>query len=151
MKTLNSSKSGMTLIEVLVAGAVLGGLLMAATSVIRMMQSSVQASHVMKAEQAVVLNVIESIRSNPRMLQAFYSNNSAVDADQMLTREALAIAWSPNQVISKDECGENCPSGRMGYVMQTVNGAPGLFLITLHISESEADPVKIYKFYSGVR
>lgn len=144
-------KKGMSMVELMVASAVLALVMLAAVSGVRFLQSSVQTSHTLKAEQAVILNLVESVRSNPRSIQAFYSNNEISVADTLLSRDQLAIAWSPSQIVNVSECGDNCPKGRMGYVMQTVSGIPGLFLVTMHISENETDSVKVFKFFAGVR
>lgn len=144
-----SHVAGFTVVEALMASGLLGLLVFAALSMVSLTTSELVKSEWISEEDRVVAGLVEEIRSEPNRFQKNFAPSVVSNAD-LIANLQLPIAWSPKYRGPPAGCPE-C-TGRMGYVMRTVNGFPGIFMVTVFIENPEMfQGIKEYPFLVTAR
>lgn len=145
-------KSGMTMIELLMASAVFGLigslLLMGLNTVFRAERRTRQRT----AEDRMVLGILSNVQANlhlfPTSTNQVGSSGAQTEIEQMTDK--MPMAFSDSDFVSVDQC-PTCP-GRFGYVIQPMQGMNSLYLVTLRLKHRDlygANGIKEYRFLTG--
>ncbi len=139
------NQKGVTIIESLVALALLTIIMLISYSSIQQVKKiSAQVSTAESSEKQV-LQIIENVRSNMNTFKANYEYYTDEKAEELLAENKLAMAWDKNILTTVDKC-LDC-KGRYGYVLQPYEKYRGLFVLTLKITHKNwGARVKKYKF-----
>lgn len=142
MKHLKS-KRGLTLVELLVAAAVLAIGLAAASSGLVSFLNLNNATKGAEKKSTITTGLIENIRSNISRYQVNFNHSGSVDNGALVTERVLAVdklgfVWSNSYY--GDPAG--CPSctGRYDYVIQPMDGMPGLYKVTIRMTNPALFP-----------
>jgi len=144
----------MTLIEVAIAGIILGTVLSAFMSLIHYLGKSARTVRIMAAEDRMVASLVTNIRGNLRNYQASFEPVAASGSDPATEKALQSMPWafSENDLVPATRC-PTCP-GRMGYVLQPLATMPGMFMVTMRIKHAELfgkDATKQYRFVATFR
>lgn len=143
MSNNKKQSAGFTLIEMLVAAAILGIVISAATTLFGSLSNSLDKTRVLAQRDRQINSLISTVAANVSLFQADFSGSITGTLDVA----NLPGAWSDTDVIfDKNTCGTSCPEGRFGLVIQPIGGAnklPGLFKVTLRLTHP--------KLFSGFR
>lgn len=146
-------KKGVTLVEMLVAAAVLGIGLAAGMSGLNSLNQISIATKGAEKKSTITTGLIENIRSNISRYQINFNHsgstvNGAPLTEQILDEDNLGFVWSNSYY--GDPAG--CPSctGRYDYVIQPLDGMPGLYKVTIRMINPAIFPGhKDYVFITG--
>lgn len=136
MKRQNS-QSGLTLVELLIAAAVLAIGLAAGSSGLISFYNLNNATKGAEKKTTITTGLIENIRSNISRYQVNFNHSGAMDDGTSVTERALAVdklgfVWSNSYYGDPAGC-PSC-SGRYDYVIQPMDGMPGLYKVTIRMT-----------------
>ena len=143
------NEKGFSLIEVLVATAILSVLAVSMMSVLSLSASQQTGMVANVTEDKMVSDIVEQVTSNPDMYQKYFAPTSA-NLEDALAPEQLPLAWSKDFLGPATQC-PACP-GRVGYVFTPLQDLPGLYMVTIrYTNSSQFEGVKDYKIVVGTR
>jgi len=153
-----SRNQGLTLIETVVAMAILGILSGALVSAIGQYNTQRDRIVTLGSRDVQIAGLVENIRSNLQFFQASYedfSRSASVQSIDVLmpNRQSLPLVWSSDGAISNPEECPHC-EGRMGILIQPIsNFSAPLFVITLRVSHPEvsAGALVDYRFMAAFK
>lgn len=142
---MTHNQKGFTIIESLVALALLAivmGISFSSIQQVRNLSSQVSTS---ESSEKQVLQIIENVRSNMNTFKATYEYYTDEKSEELLAQNKLSMAWDKNILTTVANC-QSC-KGRYGYVLQPYEKYRGLFILTLKIThENWGANSKKYKF-----
>lgn len=150
MKYLKNEK-GFSLLEVMMAGAIFGILMMAILAAIDFLGTNQQRTRHLTAEDRTVSSLINNIRANLHLYQVVYDpyrpEGPNEKRDELL--DELPLAFNANEIVPKDDC-KACP-GRLGVVIQPVRGVSGLNMVSIRIEHEilYPDGAKEFRFLAS--
>jgi prepilin-type N-terminal cleavage/methylation domain-containing protein len=140
---MKRKNSGFTLVEILVGVSILGGAILAFVGSSNFLSKKNKDTQ----ESIVISNYVNglynSIQSNLDLYQVtydskeFYGTTSPKDL-----QDKLPIAWNSTMMVDKADC-PLCP-GRLGYIIEPVNGYRGLFKLTIRVTHPKIVGFKDY-------
>lgn len=153
-----SRKQGVTLIETVVAMAILGIISGSLVSAIGQYNSQRDRIVTLGSRDIQIAGLVENIRSNLQFFQSSYEGYSRSDSVQSIdvllpNKESLPLAWSTDGAISNIADCVRC-EGRMGMLIQPIkNFTAPLFVITLRVSHPEINNGKLvdYRFMAAFK
>lgn len=128
-----SRADGHTLIELLIGFAILTIVSMAFMQGISSIANMKETADTSMSVEKQINNIIENIRVNARLYQVAFTRDT-LTRQAMLADKNLPIAWS-SKLISDSETCPACP-GRAGYVIQPLDGVPGLYIVTVRLTHT---------------
>jgi prepilin-type N-terminal cleavage/methylation domain-containing protein len=147
-----ASKRGASLVEVMIASAILGIAAAYTMSSLDNISRSRKQAIGLQGRHEIVYSLVENIRDNVGMFQISYDGNtsSTGNVDVVLTEDKLSHAWSNAKVSTVEECPE-CP-GRYGYLIQPMDGFRGLYIVTLRMTNKELfEGMREYQFITTIK
>jgi prepilin-type N-terminal cleavage/methylation domain-containing protein len=139
------TQKGFTLVEVMVATAIIGGLLYwfsGGTSLLS--KRNKQLSELMVMERHVN-SLYENIQSNIDIYQITYDPQEFINnADPTNLNKYLPLAWDMKTLTDIKNCKE-CP-GRMGFIIVPLDGYRGLYKLTIRATHPKVPLFKDYNF-----
>lgn len=147
------SQKGTTLVELLIASAILGIALAGAAAGLSSFGDVKFKTIGSKAKNDISASVIQNIQSSVAKYQMNFadtgaSQNQVFETDRVLAIDNLSFAWSNNFIGGADEC-PDCP-GRYGYVIQPIEGFRHLYKVTIRMTNPDIfSGHKDYVFITG--
>ncbi|MCB0377268.1 MAG: prepilin-type N-terminal cleavage/methylation domain-containing protein [Bdellovibrionales bacterium] len=142
-KRLNNR--GSSLIEAVVAMAIISIIIVVMAQVLISMESTMQRILSKNYNEKVAVNLINSIRNNPKVFQAHFKNYPENVKEAMLKKERMPLAWDRDGIYEVDQC-LKCP-GRAGFIIEPIATTPGLLKLTLRVYEIETDSLNSHRDY----
>jgi prepilin-type N-terminal cleavage/methylation domain-containing protein len=140
-----NNKKGFTLVEVMIAAGILGGILYwfsGGTSFLSTRNKQLEELMIMERH---VNSLYENIQSNIDVYQITYDPkefNSNTDPTNL--NKYLPLAWDMKILTNVNNCMQ-CP-GRMGYVIVPLDGYRGLYKLTIRATHPKVLLFKDYNF-----
>ena len=159
-----ASRNGFTLIETMLALAILGVAVVGSMTAINFVSD--QATHQTAAatEDKSIGMLVESVRANIAIYQTTFAPSGSLDSNGVLISDGILLAskmpyaWNADKMIpvsSLKPAELAAYPGRMGFIIQPVDANPGTFLVYMRVFEDIKDnppkepnsyPFKDYKF-----
>lgn len=127
------NERGMTFIEILVTTGLILVVIMAVTTSLRMSESFLNRIRNTRNRDRVVGSTLKNVVENIALFQKNFDTSDNW-AQTMLNPKKLPIAWDDNTVTDAISC-PACP-GRMGFIIQPVDGMPGLNRLTIRVTHT---------------
>ncbi len=151
------SEQGFSLIENVVALGILGILCAGLFGGMAVMQQLSTVSRMMSSVDKQISDIADSIRVALESHQIDFARPIAANMDgnieainAALDVKKLPMAWDVGVIASAKECPQ-C-KGRYGFVIQPYESFPGLYLVTLRLTNTEWDaPYRDYHFVVSAR
>jgi type II secretory pathway pseudopilin PulG len=122
---------GYTFVEILVTSALIIVVIFSVTTSLRMSQNFLSQVRGKRNRDRVVGSTLQNVVENISLFQKNF-NVSKDWSDTLLDPQVLPLAWDQNVLTTKAEC-PSCP-GRMGFIIQPLEGSPGLNKLTVRIT-----------------
>ncbi len=162
------NESGFSMIEVSIAGLLIGGIavgLMQATGFLSQQGTLVRDS---KSGDQMIRGLLDNIREQVTQYQASFDEVTPTSVGTAFTDAAdpnaaanpafvpaaatnLPMAWSNSVTTTRDKCIQ-CP-GRYGFVINTFQGYPGLYIVTVRVFHKDLwnGQVRDFNFLAGAK
>ncbi|MBX7232179.1 MAG: type II secretion system GspH family protein [Bdellovibrionales bacterium] len=134
--SLTKARSGMTMIELVVAIGLLT-LVLSGSSILVLQSKRVVQSVTIKRSSSLQLNSLaSSILSNPKLFKVHFDSRESYACSELATAR-LPLAWDKNTVYNLADC-DWC-KGRIGYVIQPfpIPTLRGVYLATFRVYHPE--------------
>lgn len=137
------NQRGFTFVETLVAAAVLGASVVIFSGVTKYFNQKNKDTIEAVVVSNYVNTIYNNIQSNLNIYQISYDSKAFHDAKSPdALAKILPLAWDHKVVTDVEKC-PSCP-GRMGYVIEPVNGYRGLFKLTIRVTHPKIEGFKDY-------
>lgn len=142
---LTISIRGFSLIELMIATMILTILIMAAVKINSSMSNASREVSMAKAEDRNIANILETVIHQFSQQQIAFTTVGLENADPKL--DVLPLAWNEKVLVPEAQC-PSC-AGRMGLVARPHPSLPGVFVVSVRMTNSELfEGARNFKFLS---
>lgn len=136
IRVCQGNQKGMTLVEVLVAAAIVVIAFVGVTSFVLAVKGKTHSLLISRSSSIQTQRLVQMLMSDPKLFRVNFDPSESSTCEVLRTSE-LPLAWDSENIYAVDEC-PTC-AGRIGYTIQPfpIPIFRGLYVVTFRIGHPE--------------